>query len=243
MLASPRLFLQHAPSRADNVKFVKAQLLAIVAELSSESSLRHEMVRLGVVRSLIEMLQSQEVETQINATVCLANLTSLEQAKEDIRQQGGIERLVAMMNAQLREDMDGVSPPFSLVFFMCKGGSMSHASVLHFTSAPTLLCAWSKKKHEIPRLPHTHNSSLDCLGCGFLAGLDADSTIILGEALRVVHQISTVDKNRVSFRRLGGLEMIMQCLASNDLSILRSAIRSIYVLSIDGLCCFRESFF
>lgn len=165
-----RLFLQHAPSRADNVKFVKAQLLAIVAELSSESSLRHEMVRLGVVRSLIEMLQSQEVETQINATVCLANLTSLEQAKEDIRQQGGIERLVAMMNAQLREDMDG---------------------------------------------------------------LDADSTIILGEALRVVHQISTVDKNRVSFRRLGGLEMIMQCLASNDLSILRSAIRSIYVLSID----------
>lgn len=56
-----RLFLQHVSSSAEAVQFVKAQLLAIVAELSNEVDVRPEMVRLGLIKVLIDLLSSREV--------------------------------------------------------------------------------------------------------------------------------------------------------------------------------------
>ena len=79
--------------------------------MSNDDESRKEIIQLGGVKKMVDMLSSKNKQVLKNATGALLNLANEEEAWEEIREAGGVEMLIDILENNkdvLREYAAGV---------------------------------------------------------------------------------------------------------------------------------------
>ncbi|KAM4606580.1 armadillo repeat-containing protein 3 [Polymixia lowei] len=88
---------------SDSCSTVVAHTAATLANMAEQEVLRRGILSHGAVQALVKPLQSRDTNTLVQATQCLAVLTCNTEARAELRNTGGLPRLVDLLRSNHKE--------------------------------------------------------------------------------------------------------------------------------------------